>query len=321
MNAGPSDVGLIDASRIARKVAAQHRLETQSLVLSGTHGRILAQDVAASGSTGRAMDTASGTQASGHDPVLQAGDVLTPARVSLCASLGLSSLQVSRQPTVAVFTIGGDPMEPGSPLGSDKAHDSNRELLMGLLLADGLQPTAWPRLPDSARQVEIALRDAGCAFDLILACGAGAGDRNDHVAAVLAAFGQLHCRVRMEADAQVLFGSLDQARLLALPGNAGSLAPAYLVVGRALIDALQGRTQVRPRWHARLTLPVEAAVSGRGYLYAHSHNDEHGAALVRPFVDGPEQLPAMARANALVMLPQTPVHLQVGSIVEVTAFP
>lgn len=320
MNAGPSDVGLIDASQIARKVAAQHRLETQSLVLSGTHGRILAQDLAPSGSTGGAMDTASRPQASGHAPVLRAGDVLTPARVSLCASLGLASLQVSRRPTVAVFTIGGAPMEPGIPLASGKAHDSNRELLMGLLLADGLQPTAWPRLPDSPRQVEIALRDAGCAFDLIFACGTGAGVGNDHVAAVLADFGQLHCRIRMDADAQVLFGSLDQARLLALPGDAGSLAPAYLTVGRALIDALQGRTQARPHWNARLTLPVEAAISARGYLYAHSHSDEHGAALVRPLFDGPDQLPAMARANALVMLPRTPVNLQAGSIVEVTAF-
>lgn len=307
MNENQDGIGLIEALRVVREIAAQHRLDSQSLVLSGTHGRILAQDLAADGSS---------SAASHSDPILQAGELLTPARVSLSASLGVASLRVSRRPTVAVFTIGGGPLEPGI------SHDSNRELLMGLLLADGLQPTAWPRLPDNPRQVEIALRDAGCAFDLILACGAGTGDRNDHVAAVLADFGQLHCQVRMEADATVLFGSLDQARLLALPGDSGFVAIAYLTVGRALIDALQGRTASRPHWHARLTLPVESRASGGGCVFAHANTDENGAALVRPLsVDGSTQLRAIARANALVMLPQTPGHLQAGSMVEVTAFP
>jgi molybdopterin molybdotransferase len=42
------------------------------------------------------------------------------------------------------------------PLAHGQIYDSNRDLLMGLLRADGLEPTAWPRLPDDPRQVEIA---------------------------------------------------------------------------------------------------------------------------------------------------------------------
>lgn len=306
MNEDRDDVGLMDALRVVREIAARHRLDSESLALSGTHGRILAQDLCADGSVGADSRT---------DRMLQTGELLTPARVSLAASLGVASLRVSRKPTVAVFTIGDE--QPGI------ARDSNRELMMGLLLADGLQPTAWPRLPCQPRQVEIALRDAGCAFDLIIACGTGSGerdDRNEHVAAVLAEFGQRHCAVRMEADGIALCGSLDQARLLALPGAPGSVAIAYLTLGRALIDGLQGRIGSRPHWRARLMLPVDAQASGVECLFAHAHTDDDGVALVHPLaVAGADRLDAMARANALVMLPSTGGCLHSGTLVEAHA--
>ena len=111
------------------------------------------------------------------------GTVLTPARVSLAASLGLASLPVARRPTVAVFTTGDELVEPGLPLAPGEIYDSNRELLMGLLRADGLEPTAWPRLPDDPGAVEIALRDAGCAFDLVITCGAVSAGEKDHIPA------------------------------------------------------------------------------------------------------------------------------------------
>ncbi len=70
------------------------------------------------------------------------------------------------------------------------------------------------------------------------------------------------------------------------------------------------------------TLPVESRASGGGCVFAHAHTDENGAALVRSLsVEGSNQLRVIARANALVMLPQTPGHLQAGSTLEVSAFP
>jgi molybdopterin biosynthesis enzyme len=45
-----------------------------------------------------------------------------------------------------VFTTGDELVHPALPLEPGQIHDSNRELLMGLLRADGLEPTAWPTL-------------------------------------------------------------------------------------------------------------------------------------------------------------------------------
>lgn len=287
-------VAFNEALAIIGEVAARQRVAGESLALPRTHGRVLAQN----------LDVPRANEG------LLAGQVLTPARVSLAASLGLASLQVSRKPTVAVFTCGDHLVEPGMSLASGQAYDSNRELLMGLLRADGLEPTAWPRLPDDSRQVEIALRDAGCAFDLIITCGAAAA-----TLAVLAQFGQPHFRqVQMQPGLPALFGSLDQAQVLGLAGDPDSLLVTYLTLGRALIDGLQGRIEPRPRWHAQLTGPVDKSHVLREFRHARIHSDPSGRLQAEPG-------PAIAAAsNALIVVPEKPQHLVAGDVVEVVGY-
>ncbi|MFS8063559.1 MAG: molybdopterin molybdotransferase MoeA, partial [Luteimonas sp.] len=94
------------------------------------------------------------------DGVLRHGQMLTPSRVALAASLGIDQLAVAQRPTVAVFTTGDELVEPGLPLQPGEIYNSNRELLMGLLRRDGLEPTAWPTLPDEPARIASMLRDA-----------------------------------------------------------------------------------------------------------------------------------------------------------------
>lgn len=261
------------------------------------------------------------------DLVLHAGQWLTPARVSLAASLGLASLPVSRRPTVAVFSSGDELVEPGLPLAPGEIHDSNRELLMGLLRADGLEPTAWPRLPDDARRVEIALRDAACAFDVVITCGAVSAGEKDHIPAVLAeecrqGRGQTHFwKVRMKPGMPVLFGSIDQARLLGLPGNPVSVMATYLTLGRALIDGLQGCTQPRPTWRARLLSAIDKPHPRREFVRGVLSSADDGSLQVEPNpATGSHRLRVAAQSNALVVVPDGPQALAKGAIVDVMPY-
>ncbi len=409
MSEFPTGLLFDDALAIVRAIGAAHRLETETLPLSRTHGRILAVDVDAPmalppfgnsamdgfalrhadlgpGETvlrlsgeqfaGRARDLvvgegdcirittgapmpagadtvvirentrtdathagderivvlqppefganvrAAGEDVAVGDRVLHAGSRLTPARVSLAASLGLASLTVVRRPTVAVFSSGDELVEPGLALAPGEIHDSNRELLMGLLRAEGLEPTAWPRLPDDPKQVEIALRDAGCAFDLIVTCGAVSAGEKDHIPAVLQQFGQVHFwKVRMKPGMPVLFGSLDQARVLALPGNPVSVFATFLGFGRALIDALQGRTEPRATERAQLVAPLDKAHARREFMRAHVFSDEHGVLRADPNpAVGSHRLRAVSDSNALVVIPDGPQRLAAGAVVEVLRY-
>jgi len=253
------------------------------------------------------------------DRVLRSGEVLTPARVSLAASLGIATLRVARRPTVAVFTTGDELVEPGMTLAPGEIYDSNRELLMGLLRADGLEPTAWPRLPDDPRRVEIALRDAGCAFDLIVTAGGVSAGEKDHLPGVLAQFGETHFwKVKMKPGMPVLFGSIDQARLLGLPGNPVSVLATYLTFGRALIDGLQGRTEPRPSRRAQLVAPLDKPHARREFVRGRVFSGPNGVlhAEANP-ATGSHRLRAAADSNALIVVPEGPRHLAAGEVVEI----
>lgn len=393
-----------EARQIIRDIAARHRIENESVAISRTHGRVLAQDViapialppfdnsamdgfafrhadlAGSGdrlrmrgeqfagpatipalgqqecvriTTGAPLppgadtvaikensrendgvvtlpaDTRQGANVryAGEDVragehLLHAGEVMTPTRVSLAAALGLASLKVARRPTVAVFTSGDELIEPGMPLAPGQIYDSNRELLMGLLRADGLEPTAWPRLPDDPKQIEIALRDAGCAFDLIITCGAVSAGEKDHIPEVLARFGQTHFwKVKMKPGMPLLFGSLDQARFLGLPGNPVSVLATYLTLGRALIDGLQGRVEPRRAWHAQLVSPIDKPHPRREFLRGRLVSDESGRLLVDPHpATGSHRLRIAAESDALIVVPDGPRQLPAGAVVEVLRY-
>ena len=252
------------------------------------------------------------------DCVLRAGQRLEPARVALAAALGIEALAVARRPTVAVFTTGDELVAPGLPLAPGQIHDSNRDLLAGLLRAEGLEPTLWPALPDDPKRIEVALRDAACAFDVVVTCGGVSAGARDHVPAVLAAYGTPHFwKVRMKPGMPVLFGSLDQARVLGLPGNPVSVLATWLTLGRALVDALQGRTDPRPRWRARLAAPVRAHAR-REFLRGRLEPRDDGTLWAVPDpVTGSHRLCAAARADALLVVPEGEGVLDAGAVVDV----
>ncbi len=287
------------------------------------HARIDGDQVVVPGETALGANVRrAGEDVAVGDLVLSAGQWLSPARVSLAASLGVSSLPVTRKPTVAVFSSGDELVQPGMPLASGEIYDSNRDLLMGLLRADGLEPTAWPRLPDDPRAVEIALRDAACAFDLIITCGAVSAGEKDHIPSVIEAFGQIHFwKVRMKPGMPLLFGSMDQARILGLPGNPVSVFATYLGLGRAVIDGLQGRTEPRPMEWAQLVAPIDKSHPRREFMRAQVFCDERGVLRADPNpAVGSHRLRAVADSNALIIVPDGPQRLAAGEVVQVLRY-
>lgn len=259
------------------------------------------------------------------DCVLEAGWELTPARIALAASQGLAELEVARRPTVAVFTTGDELVEPGLPLAPGRVYNSNREQLMGLLRADGLEPVAWPTLPDDPAQVESALRHAGNAFDVVLTCGAVSAGEKDHIPALLQAQGEAHFwKVRMKPGMPVLFasgGRLGGALFLCLPGNPVSVLATYLALARPLLDRMQGRATPRPRWRARLAAPWNKAHERLEFLRGRLRSLADGSLEVAPNpADGSHRMRAAADSDALIVLGEGAREYPAGAVVEVLPY-
>ena len=288
----------------------------ENVVLDGERVRIPADTPAGANVRHAGDDVLAGTR------VFERGSVLTPPRVSIAASLGIDQLEVSARPTVAVFTTGDELVEPGMPLQPGEIYNSNRELLLGLLRAEGLEPTAWPTLPDDPRRVRSSLLDAATSFDLVLTCGAVSAGAKDHIPALLQQHGRVHFwKVRMKPGMPVLFGELDRALFLGLPGNPVSVLATWLTLGRALVDGMQGRGEPRRPLRARLTAPIDKRHARREFTRGRLHVDDEGIMRVEPgMAAGSHRLLAAARSDALIVVGEGAMQLPAGSIVDVLPY-
>ncbi len=262
-----------------------------------------------------------GEDARPGDPVLAAGTRLDAVQVSLAASLGIACLPVFARPTVAVFTTGDELVEPGLPLRPGEIYNSNRELLMGLLRAEGLEPVAWPTLPDEPARVAAMLADAASSFDLVITCGAVSAGEKDHIPTLLQAHGRVHFwKVRMKPGMPLLAGQWGRAQFLGLPGNPVSVLATWLALGREVVDGLQGRAPRPPRY-AQLDAAIDKTHARREFVRGRLRHGEDGVLRVAPSdATGSHRLRAAADADALLVLPDAAGHQPAGTVVEVLPY-
>jgi molybdopterin molybdotransferase len=253
------------------------------------------------------------------DLLLHAGTRLTSVQASLAAAVGIAELPVARRPTVAVFTTGDELRPPGQPLEPGTIHDSNRSLLMNLLVVEGLEPFAWPILPDDPDRMRALLRDAGDAFDVVITCGGVSAGEKDYLPALLGELGRVHFwKVLMRPGMPLLFGQIGNAQVLALPGNPVSVLATFLTIGRYLLRGLQGETSALPRVVARLSTPISKTHERREFQRGRLEFGNDGVVRVAPHpATASHRLRGAADSDCLIVLEEGAQQLAEGSLVDV----
>ncbi|HSX63763.1 MAG TPA: molybdopterin molybdotransferase MoeA, partial [Pseudoxanthomonas sp.] len=211
---------------------------------------------------------------------------------------------------------------PGLPLAPGQIYNSNRELLMGLLRAQGLEPTAWPTLPDDPARIESQLRDAASAFDVVITCGGVSAGQKDYLPALLATHGEIHFwKVRMKPGMPVLFGTLGRAAFLGLPGNPVSVLATFQMLGCTLLEGLQGRTEPRPRRFAALAAPWRKNHDRHEFLRGCLRWGQDGRLSVLPNpADASHHLRGAADSDVLIALAEGLRDYAIGDVVEVFGY-
>lgn len=174
--------------------------------------------------------------------VLRAGSTLTPARVGLASSMGLSELAVRRRPVVAILTTGDEVVQPGTPLGPGQIYGSNAASLIGLTLDAGAVPLDLGNAPDDLDATREALHRAVAEADVVVTTGGVSVGQYDFVRDAVAAVGGGldFWKVRMKPGKPLAFGHAGRVPLFGLPGNPVSCMVNFLQFVRPWIRTSLG---------------------------------------------------------------------------------
>src|SRR3954470_14882055 len=196
--------------------------------------------------------------AAGH-PALAAGRRLRPQDVALLAAFGLTHVDVVRRIRVAVFSTGNELVSPGAPRADAQLYDSNRFMLMAMLVRLGCEVSDLGIVRDDRAALANGLKRVAASHDLVLTTGGGSTGEEDHVKASVESAGTLVLwRMAIKPGRPVAMGIIAGTPFIGLPGNPVASFVTFVHVVRPTILALSGATQ------ERLTpMPVRAAFNYR----------------------------------------------------------
>ncbi len=261
----------------------------------GTARVAVSQAVAAGASVRRA-----GGDAAAGDALLAAGSRLGPAPLGLLAAAGRASVL--------------------TPITRGRIWESNSFMLASAARQAGADAYRQPSVPDDADQVLAVIEDAAGRADLLVTSGGvSMGGEHDVVKAALQTLGTVRFRkVAMQPGMPQGFGVIGAAStpILTLPGNPVSAFVSFQLFARPALRALQGTTDGHQRTaRAVLTAPLRSPPEKRSFLRGVLADD--GTEITPLSGQASHQLAALARANALIVVPEQVISMQAGDVAEV----
>jgi molybdopterin molybdotransferase len=283
-----------------RPVAPGNVIGIRRGVVAGRHIRAAGEDL-------RAGETA-----------LERGTVLRPAEIGVLATLNRTQVAVHRRPVVAILATGDEIVEPGQALGPGQIWNSNSVMMASMVEAAGGEARVLGVARDSTPHLRAKLRAERGADMLITTGGVSIGDY-DLVKQVLRADGKIDFwQVRMRPGKPLAFGQLEGTPLLGLPGNPVAAAVAFEQFARPAIRLMLGRRDLlRPVIQARLAEPIDNAGGRRQYLRVRVDAGVDGFVAFLAGVQGSSTLSSLARANGLLIVPETMTAAAPGDVLSV----
>ncbi len=279
-------------------------------------------------------------------PALSKGELLTPARLGLVASLGLKTVNTLRPLRVAYFSTGDEILSLGEPPREGAVYDSNRYTVFGMLKRLGCEVIDMGVVRDDPAQLEAAFLAAAAQADAIISSGGVSVGEADHTRAMMKKLGDVaFWKIAMRPGRPMAVGRILQAKtagnplatgasssqnnsasqgaiLFGLPGNPVAVMVTFLAFVRpALLQMMGCSAAAAPLLKARSLEPLRKKPGRTEYQRATVSTAPDGSLQVKTTGNqGSGVLSSMAQANGLIVLHHGQGHVAVGEEVDVMMF-
>lgn len=198
-------------------------------------------------------------------PMLTPGMRLGAAELAVVASAGLASVEVSRQPRVAVISTGDELIEPGQPIADYQVRRSNAYAVGAALRLHGYTDVADHHLRDDETVMRHHLAAILESRDVVVLSGGVSKGKFDFVPSALKALGvtEVFYQVAQRPGRPMWFGVGRQNQLVfGLPGNPVSTLLCLIRYVLPALGAATGQLDGGP-----IRLATTEAMSGRKMTY------------------------------------------------------
>ena len=241
------------------------------------------------------------------DVLVRAGDLLTPALLSVLNMGGHTQVEVVKRPVVAFIPTGNELVDAGKRLAKGKNVESNAVMVCAKLQLWGAEPLRYPIIPDNWNKLEKTLLDAAAKADIVIINAGSSKGSDDFTCEILEQRGKMmHHMLAQGPGRHCSAAMLEGTPVIGISGPPiGAEFTADWMV-KPLVDRYLGLPESYPpmvyaimddpapdRW------PVPVQVVRRGEVYRDELDHLHARFLREG--DGP-QLRELDRANCFITL-------------------
>ncbi len=254
------------------------------------------------------------------DIALRVGTYLGATQVGLLAAVGKDRVTVRPRPRVVVVAVGSRLVEPGRSVAFGQVTDSTGHLLTAASREAGASAFRVAAIPDDPRAVRSTLEDQLIRADLVVTAG-GLSHPDGVVRTVIGSLGDVRfVDIDMQPGGEQGFGVIgeESVPVFCLPGRPVDAFVAFEVFVRPVIRKMVGVTRLhRPTVRATLTRDIVSTAGPRQFARARVAASGEEEYQVEPLGDlAAPHLTDLARANALVVVPEAVDQLSAGAQVD-----
>lgn len=264
--------------------------------------------------TPRASEIAAG------EVIARPGRQIAAAEMAVLASFGYATLEVYRQPRVAVLSTGSELVPVSVKPQGAQIRNSNSYSIASYAERAGAIVTNLGTVIDNAEATKQALLAAFADNDMVITSGGvSMGDYDLVKAALMEIGGEVYFdKVSIRPGKPTVFGRRGETWFFGLPGNPVSTSVTFNVFARPALCLLQGAELPQLLTvKAELAQSIKDASNRRSYLPAKLFIKD-GRAIVESLKwVGSSDLVAFMSANALIIVPEEIHEIAMGNIVNV----
>jgi molybdopterin molybdotransferase len=260
-----------------------------------------------------------GTEIAKDALALGAGTRLTPAAIGFIAGMGIHEVEVYPSPAVSIIVTGNELQEPGTIPEFGKVYESNSYALIAALKQLHIDNITVYKCVDDINALTNILQQAISKSDVVLMTGGVSVGDYDFTVKVSENCGvqKIFHKIKQKPGKPIFFGKKQNVLFFGLPGNPASVLTCFYEYVLLALEKLTAQKLTLETKQIPISTDYKKPTSITHFL----KGVFDGAEVHLPQGQESYKLNSFAKANCLVMIPESVTEVAAGDKVDIHLLP